>query len=49
VTFDAEAGVSYVITDRTIHDGEMVRHRVEQMGAPLNAHLRLRIRTTNSL
>jgi ATP-dependent protease Clp ATPase subunit len=49
VLFDAEPGVRYVIMDRTIHGGEMVRQRVEQMREPLNAHLRRRIRATNLL
>jgi ATP-dependent Clp protease ATP-binding subunit ClpX len=43
VLIEVEAGVRYVITDRTIHGGEMVRQRVEQMRAPLNAQVRRRL------
>ncbi len=43
VLFDVEAGVRYVITDRTVRGGEAVRQRMSQMGAPLSWHVLRRI------
>ena len=38
VLFEAEAGVRYVITEKTVRGGEAVRQSMRQMRAPLNAH-----------
>jgi ATP-dependent Clp protease ATP-binding subunit ClpX len=39
VLFDVEAGVRYLITEKTVRGGEAVRQRVEQSRAPLAEHL----------
>jgi hypothetical protein len=46
VVFDVEAGVRYVITERTVRGGEAVRQRVERSRAPLSAQMlrRLKVR-----
>ena len=31
ILFDVEAGVRYVITDKTVRGGEAIKRRVEQM------------------
>jgi hypothetical protein len=43
VLFDAEAGVRYVITDRTVRGGEAVKQSMSETRAPLNAHLLRRL------
>jgi ATP-dependent Clp protease ATP-binding subunit ClpX len=43
VLFDAEAGVRYVITKKTVRGGEAVRQRVEQSRAPLRPYLLRRL------
>jgi ATP-dependent Clp protease ATP-binding subunit ClpX len=39
VLFDAEAGVRYVITERTVRGGEVVKQSMAQTRAPLSWHL----------
>ena len=39
VLFDAEAGVRYVITDKTVKGGEALKQSTRQTGAPLKVHL----------
>ena len=48
VHFDAEAGVRYVITNRTVRGGEPLKQSMNQARAPLSAHLlrRFRVETT---
>jgi len=43
VLFDAEAGVRYVITDRTIRGGEAVKQSMSQTKAPLSWHVLRRL------
>jgi hypothetical protein len=45
VQFDAEPGVRYVITDKTVRVWEAVRQRVEQSRAPLGSRVLWRSRT----
>ena len=42
VLFDVEAGVRYIVTDKTVRGGEAVRQRMSQMGAPLRSWLERR-------
>jgi ATP-dependent Clp protease ATP-binding subunit ClpX len=44
VLFDAEAGVRYVVTDKTVRGGEAVRQSMKQTRAPLSAQLLRRFR-----
>jgi hypothetical protein len=39
VLFDVEAGFRYVITDKTVRDGEPMKHSMAQMRAPLGSGL----------
>ncbi len=48
VLFEVEAGVRYVITDKTVKSAEAVRERMEQMRAPLSARVRWRVGVTRS-
>jgi hypothetical protein len=43
VLFDADAGVRYVITDKTVRGGETVKQSLSQPMAPLSKFLRTRI------
>ena len=43
VLFDAEVGVRYVITEKTVRGGEAVKQSLSQSRAPLSYHL-LRLR-----
>jgi len=43
VLFEVEAGVRYVITDRTVRGGEAVRQSLSQQRAPLSWHVLRRI------
>ena len=44
VLFEVEAGVRYVITDKTVRGGEPVRQSMTQPRAPLSWHVLRRIR-----
>ncbi len=44
VLFEVEAGVRYVVTEKTVRGGEPVKQRMEQMRAPLGKHLLRRVR-----
>ena len=47
VLFEVEAGIRYIVSDKTVMGGEAVRQRImQQMRAPLSAHLWLRQRRT---
>jgi ATP-dependent protease Clp ATPase subunit len=48
VLFDVEAGVRYVITDRTVRCGEPVKQSLTQTRAPLSARLMRRFRARES-
>ena len=39
VLFDAEAGIRYVITEKTVRGGEAVRQSMTQPKAPLSWHV----------
>jgi hypothetical protein len=39
VLFDAESGVRYVITDKTVGSGEVINRSLSQPKAPLTARL----------
>ncbi len=43
VIFDAEAGIRYVITDRTVRGGEPLKQSMSQTRAPLSWHLLKRL------
>ena len=43
VLFDAEAGVRYVITEKTVRGGEAVKQSMRQPRAPLSVHLLRRL------
>ena len=43
VMFDAEAGIRYVITDRTVRGGEPLKQSMSQTRAPLSWHLLKRL------
>ena len=44
VLFDAEAGVRYVISEKTVNGGEAVKQSMSQTRAPLSAHVWRRLR-----
>jgi ATP-dependent Clp protease ATP-binding subunit ClpX len=44
VLFDVEAGVRYLITDRTVRGEEAVKQSMSQPRAPLGAHMMRRFR-----
>ena len=48
VLFDVEAGVRYVITDKTVRGGEAVKQSMSQTRAPLSVHLLRRFRARKS-
>ena len=48
VLFDVEAGVRYVITDKTVRGGEAVKQSMTQTTAPLSARVRWRVGVTRS-
>jgi len=48
VLFDAEAGVRYVITDRTVRGGEPVKQSLSQPRAPLSWHVLRKMRVEKS-
>jgi ATP-dependent Clp protease ATP-binding subunit ClpX len=39
ILFDVEAGVRYVISDKTVRDGEVAKQKMEQSRAPLGYHV----------
>ena len=43
VLFDAEAGVRYVITEKTVRGGEAVKQSMSQTRAPLSWHVLRRL------
>ena len=43
VLFDVEAGVRYVITDKTVRGGEAVKQSMTQPRAPLSWHVLRRL------
>ena len=43
VLFDAEAGVRYVVTDKTVRGGEAVKQSMTQPRAPLSWHVLRRL------
>ena len=43
VLFEVEAGVRYVIAEKTVRGGEAVRQSIVQPRAPLNAHVLRRL------
>jgi len=49
VLFVAEAGVRYVITDKTVRGGEAVKQSVSQTRAPLSYHLLRRFRVSKTV
>ena len=49
VLFDAEAGVRYVITDKTVRGGEAVKQSMSQSRAPLSYHLLRRFRVSKTV
>ena len=48
VLFEVEAGVRYVITDKTVRGGEPVKQSMTQPRAPLSVHLLRRFRARES-
>ena len=44
VQFEVEAGVRYVITEKTVRGGEAVKQSMTQTRAPLSLHLWRRVR-----
>jgi len=46
VLFDVEAGVRYVVTEKTLIGGEEVRQRMGQMTAPLGSRVMRRLRVS---
>jgi ATP-dependent Clp protease ATP-binding subunit ClpX len=48
VLFDVEAGMRYVITDRTVRGGEAVRQSLSQQRAPLSWHVLRKMRVEKS-
>jgi len=48
VLFEVEAGVRYVVTDRTVRGGEPVKRRMSQRDAPLSSHVRWPVGVTRS-
>ncbi len=49
VLFDAEAGVRYVITEKTVRGGEAVKQSMSQSRAPLSYHLLRRFRVSKTV
>jgi ATP-dependent Clp protease ATP-binding subunit ClpX len=49
ILFDLEAGVRYVITEKTVRGGEAVRQRVEQSRAPLSSRVLRRLATSRNV
>ena len=45
VLFDVEAGVRYLVTEKTVRGGEAVKQRMSQTRAPLGKHLLRRFAT----
>jgi ATP-dependent protease Clp ATPase subunit len=43
VLFDVEAGVRYVVTEKTVRGGESVRQSMTQSRAPLSTHVLRRL------
>ena len=43
VMFEVEAGVRYIVTDKTVRGGEPVRQSMSQSRAPLSWHLLRRL------
>ena len=48
VLFDAEAGLRYVVTDKTVGGGEAVKQSLSRPRAPLSVHLLRRFRARES-
>ena len=48
VLFDAEAGVRYVVTDKTVRGGEAVKQSMSQPRAPLSSWLNRRLASGNN-
>ena len=48
VLFDVEAGVRYVITDKTVRGGEAVKQSMTQPRAPLSWHVLRKMRVEKS-
>ena len=48
VLFEVEGGLRYMVTEATVRGGEAVKRGVMQTGAPLSAHLLLRLRVRKS-
>jgi len=48
VLFEVEAGVRYLVTDKTVRGGEAVKQSMTQTRAPLSAHLIRRLRVRES-
>jgi len=48
VLFDAEAGVRYVITDKTVRGGEAEKQSMSQTRAPLSWHVLRKMRVEKS-
>ncbi|MGO8897535.1 MAG: hypothetical protein ACLQU5_04205 [Isosphaeraceae bacterium] len=49
VLFDAEVGVRYVITEKTVRGGEAVKQSMSQSRAPLSYHLLRRFRVSKTV
>ena len=48
VLFEVEAGLRYVVTDKTVRGGEPVKQSLSQPRAPLSWHLLRRFRVEKS-
>ena len=48
VMFKVEAGVRYLVTEKTVRGGEAVKQRMAQMRAPLRLHLNRRLASGKS-
>ena len=48
VMFDPEPGVRYVVNEKTVKGGEVVRQSMNQVRAPLSSYLWRRHRTTRT-
>jgi ATP-dependent Clp protease ATP-binding subunit ClpX len=48
VLFDAEPGVRYIVTDKTVRGGEAVKQSMSQMRAPLSSWLNRRMASGNN-
>jgi hypothetical protein len=49
VLFDAEVGVRYVITEKTVRGGEALKQSMSQTRAPLSYHLLRRFRVSKTV